>query len=227
MLRDLSHPIETDMQTFPGDPAASVEPVATADSDGYRVSEIRCGSHTGTHVDAPSHVGLEGSIDSFAPDRFVFDARVVDCTGFDPREPIGPSALPDDDGGGMIVVRTGWDEHWGTPQYLDHPYLRPETATRCVEAGWSVGLDTLNPDPTPSENAAPTESEGFPAHHRLLGNDLFVVENLTNLAGLDRCRLFAVPLPIADGDGSPVRAFADERDTVSDDGNAGLNGAGQ
>jgi len=111
----------------------------------------------------------------------------------------------------MVVIRTGWDEHWGTPRYLDHPYLRSGAADRCVEAGWSVGLDTLNPDPTPSGNATPAEPEGFPAHHRLLGNDLFVVENLRNLAGLDRCRLFAVPLPIAGGDGSPVRAFAVDR----------------
>jgi kynurenine formamidase len=111
----------------------------------------------------------------------------------------------------MVLLRTGWDDHWGTPHYLDHPYLTPEAADRCVDAGWSVGLDTLNPDPTPSENAAPGEPEGVPAHRRLLGNGRFVVENLRDLGGLGRCRLFAVPLPIADGDGSPVRAFATER----------------
>jgi len=208
MYRDLSHPIEAGMQRFPGDPEVSVEPVATADSEGYRVSAIGCGTHTGTHVDAPSHVGLEGSIDGFDVGRFVFDARVVDCAGLDPREPIEPSALPDDDRGEMVLLRTGWDDDWGTPRYLDHPYLTPEAADRCVDAGWSVGLDTLNPDPTPSGNAAPEEPEGVPAHRRLLGSDRFVVENLRNLEGLGRCRLFAVPLPIADGDGSPVRAFA-------------------
>ena len=216
MYRDLSHPIETGMQRFPGDPEVSVEPVATADSEGYRVSAIDCGTHTGTHVDAPSHVGLEGSIDGFGVGRFVFDARVVDCTGLDPREPIGRSALPDGDRGEMVLIRTGWDDHWGTPHYLDHPYLTPEAADRCVDAGWSVGLDTLNPDPTPSGNAAPGEPEGVPAHRRLLGNGRFVVENLRDLGGLGRCRLFAVPLPIADGDGSPVRAFARERPREDD-----------
>ena len=219
MYRDLTHPIETGMTTFPGDPDVSVEPLATAESDGYRVSEIRCGSHTGTHIDAPSHVGLDGSLDLFDPGRFVFDARVVDCTGCEPREPIGPSALPSDDGGEMVLVRTGWDDHWGTVRYLDHPYLTLEAADRCVEAGWSIGLDTLNPDPTPSGNVTPVEPAGVPVHRRLLGNDLFIVENLRNLAGLGRCRLFAVPLPIADGDGSPVRALAE--------GGRGPNDAGQ
>jgi len=212
MYRDLSHPIETGMQTFPGDPDVSVEAVATAAADGYRVSELRLGTHSGTHIDAPSHVGLEGSIDGFGIDRFVFDARVVDCTASDAREPIGPSALPDDDGGEMVVLETGWDAFWGTDRYRDHPYLSPDAADRCVEAGWSVGLDTLNPDPTPSQNATPDEPEGVPAHRRLLGNDLFIVENLRNLEGLGRCRLFAVPLSIVEGDGSPVRAFAADGD---------------
>lgn len=210
MYRDLSHALETGIQTFPGDPEVAVEPVATAEDDGYRVSEIRCGTHSGTHVDAPSHVGLDRSLDSFDLERFVFDARVVDCTDSDSREPIGSAALPRDDEGDMVVFRTGWDDHWGSPRYLDHPYLSAAAVDRCVEAGWSVGLDTLNPDPTPSENATSDEPSGFPAHARLLGSDLVILENLTNLAGLDRCRLFAVPLSIARGDGSPVRAFADE-----------------
>lgn len=195
------------MTTFPGDPGVSVEPAATVETDGYRVSEIRCGTHTGTHIDAPSHVGFDESLDAFDLDRFVFDATVVDCTAFGSREVIDSTMLPDDDAGDMIVFRTGWDDHWGTPRYFDHPYLSDDCVERCVDAGWSVGLDTLNPDPTPS---SAHNGGGVPAHRALLGNGLLIVENLTNLAGLDRCRLFAVPLSLPDGDGSPVRAFARE-----------------
>ncbi|MFO7927534.1 MAG: cyclase family protein [Halobacteriota archaeon] len=209
MYRDLSQPIETGMTTFPSDPDVSVEPAATVEADGYRVSEIHCGSHTGTHVDAPSHVGFDDSLDAFDLDRFVFDATVVDCTAFGVREAIGPSVLPNGHGDrDMIVFRTGWDEHWGSPRYVDHPYLSGACVERCVDAGWSVGLDTLNPDPTRSGSH---DGGGVPAHRALLGNGLLIVENLTNLAGLDRCRLFAVPLSLPDGDGSPVRAFARER----------------
>lgn len=213
MYRDLSQPFETGMQTFPGDPTVSVEPAATMGEDGYRVSEIRCGTHSGTHIDAPSHVVSDGeSLDAHPVDRFVFDARVVDCTGLEPREPISVTILPDDDAGDMVVCRTGWDEYWGTGRYLDHPSLSPAAADRCVEAGWSVGVDTLNPDPTPnparSDTPSEDESEGLPVHQTLLGNGLFILENLTNLAGLDQFRLVALPLPIPDADGSPVRAVA-------------------
>lgn len=211
MYRDLSHSFETGMQTFPGDPAVVVEPVATVEDDGYQVSEIHCGTHSGTHVDAPSHIGLDESIDAYDIGRFVFDARVIDCTDYGFREPIEATALPDDDAGEMVVCRTGWDDHWGTARYLDHPYLTTAAVDRCLEAGWSLSLDTLSPDPTPSPNASDGGSDGFPAHEKLLGDGLAIVENLTNLEGLGRCRLFAVPLSITGGDGSPVRAFATER----------------
>ena len=213
MYRDLSQPIETGMQTFPDDPAVCLQPAATVDEDGYRVTKLHLGTHTGTHIDAPAHLIPDGdSLDAFPVERFVFEARVVDCTEFGLREPIPASALPADDDGDMVVCRTGWDAHWGTDRYLDHPYLSPGAAGRCVEAGWSVGLDTLNPDPTPNPDVVDTgsdgEPEGFPVHRALLGNGLFIVENLTNLAGLDRFRLFAFPLATVDADGSPVRAVA-------------------
>lgn len=209
MYQDLSQPFETGMQTFPGDPSVAIESAATLVEDGCRVSQVRCGSHSGTHLDAPSHILPEGdSLDAFPLEQFVFDARVVDCTGLEPREPVPPELLPDDDAGEMVVCRTGWEDHWNTDRYLDHPYLSPATANRCVEAGWSVGLDTLNPDPTPTEHASRDEPDGFPAHRAVLGNGLFILENLRNLAGLDRFRLFAFPLALPDADGSPVRAVA-------------------
>jgi len=93
--RDLSHVIETDMPVFPGDPDVSVEPHATVDADGYRVSAIELGSHTGTHVDAPSHTQADGrAIDDVDVDRFAFDAVLADCTGLGPREAIQRDALP-------------------------------------------------------------------------------------------------------------------------------------
>jgi kynurenine formamidase len=53
------------------------------------------------------------------------------------------------------------------------------------------------------------EPTGVPAHHQLLGNDLFVIENLTALADLpERFELRAYPLALTEADGSPVRAVA-------------------
>lgn len=216
--RDLSHPIETGMRTFPGDPDVSVTPASTVSEDGYSVREIRCGSHTGTHVDAPSHTEPEGgTLDDRAIGEYVFTACFRDVTPCSAREAIGPERLPDgidDPDVDLAVLRTGWDEYWtgegdADDRYLDHPYLSPVAARRLKEANCGVAVDALNPDPTPTPAAGPDEPDGFPAHRALLGADLAIVENLSALEELpERFTLYAFPLPIADGDGAPVRAVA-------------------
>ena len=56
---DITVPISPSTRVFPGDPEPSIESVCTLEEDGCAVSKLSFGSHTGTHVDAPSHV-LEG-----------------------------------------------------------------------------------------------------------------------------------------------------------------------
>ncbi len=205
-MYDLSHPIEPSMQTFPGDPDVSLAATREFAIDGYRVRELGCGSHTGTHVDAPAHTERDGrALEEFPIERFVLETVRVDCLDLSARDPILPDRVPESDVD-CVVFHTGWDDHWETDRYLDHPYLSPETARRCVREGYAVGTDTLNPDPTPSPNAREAEPDGAPAHHALLGDDRLIFENLTGLDRVpERFELRAHPLPIG-GDGAPVRA---------------------
>ena len=213
------------MPVFPGDPPVTVEPHATMAEDGYRVSALACGSHAGTHVDAPSHTEPDGrTIDSFSPDRFVLEAVRVDLRGREPRSRIRVDDLPDaneqsssspdsqarqDTDADALVLHTGWDDYWGDPEYFDHPFLAPAAAEYCADRGYDVAIDALSVDPTPTENADPDEPEGVPAHHALLGAGRLIVENLTNLSALpERFELRAYPLKLAGGDGAPVRAVA-------------------
>jgi kynurenine formamidase len=203
---DLSQPFETGMQTYPGDPAVSLEPAATYSADDCRVTALSCGSHTGTHVDAPSHTEPAGRpLDSFDLGAFVLDARTVDCRDLGPREAIPAARVPAGDAD-CAVFWTGWDEHWDEERYLDHPYLSVAAAERCAEHGLAVATDTLNPDPTPSVNATDEEPTGFGVHHALLGAECLIFENLANLGAVpDRFELRAYPIRL-EGDGAPVRA---------------------
>ena len=209
---DLSHSVSEDATVYPGDPAVELAPAATREADGYRVTEVQFGSHSGTHVDAPSHTEPDGRpIDAFEPAAFVFDARIVDCSSATAREPIERSALPEETDAELLVVRTDWDAHWGTDRYYDHPFLTPAAAEWCGANGHHVGLDALSPDPSPSRRGDERDDEpgGVPAHHALLGRERFVIENLTGLAELpERVELRAYPLALDGGDGSPVRAVA-------------------
>jgi kynurenine formamidase len=222
VFRDLSRPIETGMPTYPGDPDVTLAPDATHEADGYATSELRTGTHAGTHVDAPRHTVPEGeAIDEQGIGRFAFEARIVDPRPLEPREPIAPDALPDPDALGhdvdLLVLRTGWASRWGTDRYRDHPYLTAAAAERCRAAGVGVGLDTFGPDPTPTadgggdeESIRDEEPEGTPAHDAFLGDSLPIVENLRGLDDLpERFRLYAFPLRLRGADGSPVRAVAE------------------
>jgi kynurenine formamidase len=206
---DCSHPIETGMQTYPGDPSVSVEPAATVEADGYRVAALAIGSHTGTHVDAPSHALADGkTLGDFPVETFRFDAVKADLRELGAREAIEPHRLPEPDGSDLLALETGWDDHWGTDRYLDHPYLTRAAAEWCVERGLHVATDGLNVDPTPSDNAGDDEPTDFGAHHALLGNDHLIYENLRGLGRLPaRFELHAYPIAL-DEDGAPVRAVA-------------------
>lgn len=213
---DLSHPIESEMCVYPDTPPVRVDPTATVESDGYRATSLLLDSHAGTHIDAPAHMLADGTtIDRLPVDTFQFEAIKADCRPLDPREPIGvetilsgvsetPEAMVD-----LLVVQTGWDDHWGTGRYFDHPYLTAEAAEWVADRELHLGIDALNVDPTPTDNATSDEPAGYPVHHGLFSSDRLLVENLRGLGRLPaRFELHAYPLAIRDGDAAPVRAVA-------------------
>jgi len=219
-IYDLSQRIETGITTYPDDPDVSVSAHATHATEGFRVASVAMGSHTGTHVDAPSHTEESGKdLDAFDIGTFAFEARVVRLDKA-PRERIttadlAESAPADDatndpaDEADCLLLHTGWDVHWNSSSYLDHPYLTSDAAEWCASRGYHVGIDALNVDPTPSQNTTDDEPSGFGAHHALLGADKLIIENLRGLDGVpEEFTLYAFPLALADADGAPVRAVA-------------------
>ena len=59
MIVDLSHPIVSGMPVYPGDPEVATAPATSIAVDGFAVTALQLGTHSGTHVDAPSH-SIEG-----------------------------------------------------------------------------------------------------------------------------------------------------------------------
>ena len=84
---DLSPVIETGMEMYPGDPRVAIELVQTIDDDGWDLRRVEMGSHTGSHVDAFSHVTSGApSIDRIPLERFTGPARRVTSSHNLPRE---------------------------------------------------------------------------------------------------------------------------------------------
>lgn len=211
-MQDLTHPIESGISTYPGDPEVTIEAADTYEADGCRVRRLTCGSHSGTHVDAPSHTAVNGAtLDEYPVSAFVRDARVVDCRDIPAREPIPAARVPKTDAD-CLLFRTGWDQYWESARYHDHPYLSVAAAKHCADAGYAVGIDAFSPDPAPPVAGTMTlgDRDPFAAHHAILGAGLLVFENLTNLGHVsERFELRAQPLALA-GDGAPVRAVGVE-----------------
>ena len=58
---DLTQPMKEGMPVYPGDPLFRTRPVADHETDGYRVTELSLGTHTGTHIDFPYHFFRTGN----------------------------------------------------------------------------------------------------------------------------------------------------------------------
>ena len=212
---DLSRRVDEGTQVYPGDPAVRLEPATTLAADGVNVLGVHIGSHSGTHVDAPYHFVEDGPrIDEMDPRLFFGPAVVLDVRGKGPRERITADDLrPHEDllsEGTIAVVRTGWEEHYGTPLYYDHPFLDGGAAQLLLDAGVrTVAVDALNVDETVLEGPHP---DGYPAHHLILGAGGVIAENLMNLGNIDFPEpLFSLlPIKLGGADGAPVRAVAME-----------------
>lgn len=208
-MRELSHRITTGMQVYPGDPGVAIRPALELARDGVDVADVHLGSHTGTHLDAPSHTVKGGRTTAgIGLEELVGDAIVVHIDGLGPRQRYGLAELAAALGGAVpdrvpriVVVDTGWASRFGTDAALEHPAIDPDAAAELLRRGMRVlAVDTLSPDPT--------GGDGFPVHEVVLGGDALIVENLCGLEGLpERVRIGFFPLPI-DADGAPVRAVA-------------------
>ncbi|MDD4250418.1 MAG: cyclase family protein [Methanosarcina sp.] len=76
---DVTVPISSFTPIFPGDPEPSIEKFLTLENDGCAVSRLSFGSHTGTHVDAPSHILKDGlSVDRLDIESLMGKAVVLD-----------------------------------------------------------------------------------------------------------------------------------------------------
>jgi len=208
-VRELSHRITSGMQVYPGDPGVEIGSALEVARDGVDVAQLHLGSHTGTHLDAPSHTVPGGrTTGRIGLDELVGESLVVHLDGLAPRQLYGLAELASALAGGLpervppiVVVDTGWASRFGTDAALEHPALDPDAAAELLRRGMRVlAVDTLSPDPT--------GGDGFPVHDVVLGGDALIVENLTGLEGLpERVRVGLFPLPI-DADGAPVRAVA-------------------
>lgn len=204
---DVSLGISPQMLTWPSDPGVSIEPASRISAGkAANVSELRCGTHTGTHIDPPLHFIAGGSpVDAISPEVLVGPAVVADLTGVE--RTIGPAELDSlglDSGVERLLFHTRNSELWRSesPEFTeDYVAVSAEGAQWLVDHGIRlVGIDYLSVE----RRGTP----GHPTHMTLLGAGVVIVEGL-NLDGVaaGEYTLICLPLKIVGGDGGPSRAL--------------------
>ncbi len=79
MLIDISRPIHARMAIYPNNPGVKLETIQSADAEHSGLTQITLGSHTGTHIDAISHIAPGGAgVEAFHLEQYIGSVDVVE-----------------------------------------------------------------------------------------------------------------------------------------------------
>ncbi len=187
----------------------------------FRVQKLDMFSGIGTHVDAPLHCIQGGkSIADIPLEDLIAPCIVIDVTK---KAHEKYSATVDDVGefenqygriasGTFVILRTGWEKHWHTPEKYRNNLIFPSFSKEAVEVLLNrniigIGIDTLSPD---------RADDGFPVHQLILGAGKYIIENIANADSLPAVGAYVIALPIKiqNGTEAPIRliGFTDKVD---------------
>ena len=209
MIVDLSQTITSNIKLFPGSPHVYFLQWTKYSTDGYDSEAIFLSTHTGTHMDAPSHFIQEAQpIDNLDVNRFFMEnvhllkiskssnqlisVEDIVSSGIDIRK------------NDTIVFVTGWEYNRNSEKYVsENPGLSLEAANYVSDKEINaVAIDGPSID-------AGIDSD-FSVHKVLLKNNIIIIENLCNLDQINKkiFKLLAIPLKLHRASGSPIRALA-------------------
>jgi arylformamidase len=192
------------MPTYAGEPGPRLEFRALlSKGDPYTVSTLSLGSHTGTHVDAPSHF-LDGGpgVDALPLDALAGPAHVAEFGGDShiAAADLDSMDIPADCQRVLFKTRNGrfWDD---SEFHTDFIALAPDAARALAERGVRlVGIDYLSIERI--------QRQRHEVHEILLANGVVILEGL-DLRDVPSRDYFLVcaPLNVVGAEGAPARAF--------------------
>ena len=202
-IYDISVPIRSGGLVYPGNPEIDISlQQAVAKGASANVSNIRFGSHTGTHADAARHFFDDGQpVDKIPLERLIGPALLVSFG--DEVLSVGAAELREHDvkGHKRILIRTRNSALLSQKEFVkDYTYLAPDGAQYLVDLGVElVGVDYLSIEQFHSGHHR--------THRTLLGHAVVIVEGLDLSAPPPgEYQFICLPLRIEGCDGAPARA---------------------
>lgn len=199
---DISWPLSNDMTAYKDRNVVQITAVKKFQQEHARESRITIGSHSGTHVDAPSHFLDTGvTIDQISLDNLIGPCVVIDmtqCVDAITRYDLIDANIPRDH---VVLFKTRNSAHTATDPFNGRfVYLAHDAAHFLVECGVRVvGIDYLGIE---------RNQPGHETHQVLLKNDIVVVEGL-RLGHVEAgtYTFVCLPLLLPGLDAAPARAL--------------------
>ncbi len=198
MLIDISRPIHTGMVIYPNNPSFSLRSIQKAVGGASALSEITIGSHTGTHIDALSHIDPMGSgVDAYTLDQLVGPCDVIEIAhdvSVIHEVDLSPTTTP------RVLIKTR--NSLRNPNEFDPDFvaLADDAAEALMRRGVRlVGIDALS-----------IKKKGVKdrVHEIFLRAGVCILEGLYLAdARVGLYELMCLPLPISGIDGVPARAI--------------------
>jgi len=198
---DISWPISTRMTTYKDKKNVHIEPTKTFDTDRVRESMLQLGSHTGTHVDAPSHFIKNGkNYDELPLDMFIGPCTVLDMTHVDTCITHTHLEQENIQSGDIILLKT--DNSilpYNAPFNTSFIYLEKSGAEYLAQKKVkSVGIDYLG-----IERMQPDHN----THITLFKHNVGIIEGLRlKDVNAGSYMLYCLPLAVTSSDAAPARA---------------------
>ncbi len=208
MYIDISMNVEDGMLHWPSDPEISIIHYSRIKKgDPANNSKITCGTHTGTHIDAPHHFIDSGpGIDRLRLEDMIGPCRVLGVprdVSIISKEFLTPFDIKKGDRLLFKTRNSEWINAGDRNFHKDYVYVEQEAAKYLVEKGVIlVGVDYLSVE---------GYHIGHETHLALLGAGVIVIEglNLYN-AEAGNYRLIILPVKIMGSDGAPARAILEK-----------------
>ena len=196
---DISLPIDNETLVHPSEKFLNIQLNRSFEADGVRTSKITLGSHTGTHIDAPTHFLETGKmIDEIDLQKCIGESQVIEINA--EIDLIERTHLEGKINSKRILFKTKNSKLLNKPYTKDFTSLGESGAQYLIDKGIElVGIDYIGIEAS--------GSPGHPVHTKLLENEIVIVEGL-NLENVNSgiYHLMALPLNLKCLDGSPARA---------------------
>lgn len=212
-ILDCSHVIDSDLNTFPRPwhKRVTIESLGKMEEVGRRSSHVSIGTHSGTHIDAPSHfIEAGNSIDEVSLARLFGEGVIVNIDFGQPCAALNhqllDSRLKESFKNKAIFLNFNWGHMFrrGTQYYEHQPWCDTETAELINSLNPTlVGYDLAMLDDPKNGYGCTYDS---PIHKFFLSKGIPLLENAIfpkNFEG--EVSFAALPLRLRGLDGSPVR----------------------